>query len=632
MKFGDLVIHNFMSFRHAEVNLGMSGLVLVDGQVENTPGFSSNGAGKSAIFEALTWCLFGKTIRGIDANGVVNNKAKRNCQVSVDIDSGDGKFTIIRTRKHSQYGNSLRVISDDEDIAILNDVAANQLKVNSILGLDFQSFSNSLIFGQGNIQRFSMATDATRKEIMETLLNLSYLPKAQDIVKAKIGKLDTIRQVAEHQVGLLDVHLGKLNSDLISHRQAVKEFKLRKIISIMNYISAVELDEDAVKHLEDRILPFDNSGLREASSKHTVAEAKLRTAIFRMQKSTEHVRPDIISIQITALNQRIADIMERSISISEGGNCDKCGQPILKATIDRQLKELAKYEVEKRNELAGVEIQFKKAEKAEKDALHNVEEVGRCERVVMEARRVLDVERENKRQRDLAKEQLIAAYNRLRTSENTVLIECRTESYQEHMVTQTNNEIELARLEKVGLLEKLTDIQDEIEHLQFWVEAFSNRGIKSMIIDSVIPYLNERAAIYSGILTGNTVQVEFANETKLKSGDTRDKLTILAKRTTGGNVYDELSGGEKKRADFIISAAIRDLVGSVGGDKVDFLFLDECFESLDNAGTERAIELLDELNTRYGTIFVATHIEEVKELFSQRIVVNNSKGVSTIGQ
>jgi len=60
-----LTIQNFMSIRYAEVNLANQGLVLLQGVNQDSPAFDSNGAGKSSIFEALTYVLFEKTIRGL---------------------------------------------------------------------------------------------------------------------------------------------------------------------------------------------------------------------------------------------------------------------------------------------------------------------------------------------------------------------------------------------------------------------------------------------------------------------------------------------------------------------------------------------------------------------------------------
>ena len=65
LKFSHLYLENFMSFSSADVDLSVPGFALVVGENLNPEdGASSNGSGKSTIFEAIYWCLTGTTIRG----------------------------------------------------------------------------------------------------------------------------------------------------------------------------------------------------------------------------------------------------------------------------------------------------------------------------------------------------------------------------------------------------------------------------------------------------------------------------------------------------------------------------------------------------------------------------------------
>ena len=58
MKFGRLVVENFMSIEYAETYFNDRGLVLIQGKNEDADAFESNGAGKSTLFsEAPTWPL-----------------------------------------------------------------------------------------------------------------------------------------------------------------------------------------------------------------------------------------------------------------------------------------------------------------------------------------------------------------------------------------------------------------------------------------------------------------------------------------------------------------------------------------------------------------------------------------------
>ena len=49
----------------------------MQGDNQDDPSTSSNGAGKSSLMEALCWVLWGKTARGIAGDDVIRTGAKR---------------------------------------------------------------------------------------------------------------------------------------------------------------------------------------------------------------------------------------------------------------------------------------------------------------------------------------------------------------------------------------------------------------------------------------------------------------------------------------------------------------------------------------------------------------------------
>ena len=79
MIFHELEVQNFLSIQHIKLSLKDRGLVLVLGKVEGSPSFSSNGAGKSNLFESLNWLLYDRLLR---ANKHTNVKRKYKGQVS----------------------------------------------------------------------------------------------------------------------------------------------------------------------------------------------------------------------------------------------------------------------------------------------------------------------------------------------------------------------------------------------------------------------------------------------------------------------------------------------------------------------------------------------------------------------
>lgn len=74
LKFSKIILHNFGSYEHAEIDLKDRGFCLVSGKnnclADNA---TSNGSGKSLIFDAIIYALTGTTGRGV-SKGLKNNK------------------------------------------------------------------------------------------------------------------------------------------------------------------------------------------------------------------------------------------------------------------------------------------------------------------------------------------------------------------------------------------------------------------------------------------------------------------------------------------------------------------------------------------------------------------------------
>lgn len=103
IKFKEIEIKNFRSIQKAIVKLDEQGIVVVKGINEYEDKASSNGSGKSSIFEAIIYCIFEETSTGERdvANRIINDGFY--LKLTFDIDSityiiireNDGKKTNV---------------------------------------------------------------------------------------------------------------------------------------------------------------------------------------------------------------------------------------------------------------------------------------------------------------------------------------------------------------------------------------------------------------------------------------------------------------------------------------------------------------------------------------------------------
>lgn len=168
---------------------------------------------------------------------------------------------------------------------------------------------------------------------------------------------------------------------------------------------------------------------------------------------------------------------------------------------------------------------------------------------------------------------------------------------------------------------EIEEKEKELAKYTFWVNGFSTKGIRSYMLKHITPILNDRAKHYADLLTGGEMTVTFHTERELKKGATKEEFHIEVLHADGSNSYEGSSKGERARADLIIAFALGDLAGLRANKVIPFRFLDEPFESVDDVGTEFIVKLLNEQKDKYETVFVVTHEDYFKQLFSKRITM-----------
>ena len=100
IKFKTLQLHNFMSYTDTVIHLDHDGYTLISGVNNNSiDNADSNGSGKSAIWEALSWCLTGETIRG--CKSVANEFTDDGCFVKIEFIMDNNIYEIILSEENN---------------------------------------------------------------------------------------------------------------------------------------------------------------------------------------------------------------------------------------------------------------------------------------------------------------------------------------------------------------------------------------------------------------------------------------------------------------------------------------------------------------------------------------------------
>lgn len=179
MRVKTVEIENFLSIGNVTVDFQNLGVIHVDGENRDEDASESNGAGKSSLFtEPLLWALYGVTSRGVKGDDVVNRSAKKGAFVAVEFEANGCDYRVERYRRHPKGKNGLTVLRDGRDISKATVRATDKL-VARIVGADLQTFSYSIVLGQGMARRFSQLTDSSRKEVLEGIVGVGVFDDAR---------------------------------------------------------------------------------------------------------------------------------------------------------------------------------------------------------------------------------------------------------------------------------------------------------------------------------------------------------------------------------------------------------------------------------------------------------------------
>lgn len=157
-------------------------------------------------------------------------------------------------------------------------------------------------------------------------------------------------------------------------------------------------------------------------------------------------------------------------------------------------------------------------------------------------------------------------------------------------------------------------------------DAFGKNGVPAMIIEAVIPELQESANYLLARMTGGRMHVRFDTQRERKSGGggVIETLDILISDELGTRSYDLYSGGEAFRVNFAIRVALSQMLARRAGAQLRTLFIDEGFGTQDEDGRQRLVEAITSIQDQFDLVLAITHIDELRDAFPVQIAVTKT--------
>lgn len=210
----------------------------------------------------------------------------------------------------------------------------------------------------------------------------------------------------------------------------------------------------------------------------------------------------------------------------------------------------------------------------------------------------------------------IRSFENLKVSQENALIDIKSRVIEvEKRIEEINNQMNEREVKKL-------EIKTDLNILEFWKEGFGNKGIKNMLLDSFIPFLNSKSEEYSLILSDGELSVQFTTLKELKSGEFRESFDLVISKTGYSDKfeYKELSGGQQRIVDLIAMFSIEDLINQLNSVDVNIVMYDEVFGALDEEARMRVETLLSQ-KKQQKCIILISHFDLPME-FDQRILID----------
>lgn len=191
------------------------------------------------------------------------------------------------------------------------------------------------------------------------------------------------------------------------------------------------------------------------------------------------------------------------------------------------------------------------------------------------------------------------------------------------MIVSNQKERDDYQLEADTIKSNIKIKEARLPYYDYWIKGFGDKGIRSLIIDGMMPALNTRINYWLQFLIDNQIKLTFDqnfNETINNNPPDGDPF-----------VYNGLSGGEHVRIDLAISQAFAYLMMLSTGTCPSIVVLDEISTNIDRTGIHCMYQMICEL-AKDRQVVVITHDGDLLQMIessSSTIVVERKEGFST---
>ncbi|MCP4229167.1 MAG: SMC family ATPase [bacterium] len=338
-----LRLRNFLSYGDEEVTLDFSSLKVACLSGEN-------GAGKSALFDAITFALWGKA-RGFTGGEELIHRGAEYMEVELHFEAAGGDVcrafrTFDRSKTSGQNYAYLHRVEGDELALVAEKVRSVENAVRDLIRVEYDTFVASAYLRQGDADYFTNTSKLQKRHRKELLIDLLDLGRFESLSAAAKTAADGLKSDIERDesvVGMLKEKaalIPEAASDVIRFEKKMKTaeaaFKKRR--------SNFDETQKRLDELERLKLRLDRLNEEIAETEKELSETDGKISGLDKQKDGYD--------EVIAVRDRITEEYRKLSAMKE--ELEEYDRKLaLQNNLKEEQRKLRDYETERRKEIEG---------------------------------------------------------------------------------------------------------------------------------------------------------------------------------------------------------------------------------------------------------------------------------------
>src|SRR5687768_13462877 len=516
----------------------------------------------TTLFRSICFVLFNKPFRNINRGNLVNSINGKNCLVGVEFDVNGKSYLVKRGIKPNLF-------EIYEDGILLNQESSTRdyqkILEDQILKYNFRTFTQVVILGSASFVPFMELPKASRREVIEDVLDISIFSAMNSITKNELASIKDEYQDVESELKILKVKVESQEKHikfiLESKASQINEQK-EKLISLENRNSEIE---KLASELNTKIneLKSTISDKDEVLTNQRICEKKINTLETKMKY----------------VDDEISFFLEEDI-------CSTCKQDISQEHKSKIIDDLGQ-------------------KKVKQDS--NLEVLNKASLILNERMDViLDVESQIKKITDSVRQlQHEFSFNK---NEIQKMNDEISKSNVSSDIDGENKKLTQIKTEGISFVERKKELLKQKQLREEALILLKDNGIKTKIVKEYLPVINKSINQYldqMDFFCNFNIDEEF-NE-------------VIKSRYRDNFSYENFSQGEKQRIDIAIMLTFREIAKMKNSLNCNLLVLDEIFSStLDPTAVSFLVDLLNSMESS-NTFVITHHPDDIEESFGRHI-------------